>query len=74
MEAELYELYSAAITGGTPVKLSGSLISGGDVLPDGFAISSDSIRFVYRADQDADEQVELYVSREGSAVMNWRDY
>jgi Tol biopolymer transport system component len=52
------ELYSVPLGGGSPVKLNGPLVSGGDV---GAAlISPDSSRIVYLADQEADEVDELY--------------
>jgi uncharacterized repeat protein (TIGR01451 family) len=52
------ELYSVPLTGGTPVKLNGQLVSRGDVQD--LQISPDSSRVVYRADQDTDGVVELY--------------
>lgn len=62
---EVYELYSVPIGGGTAVKLNGPLVAGGDVGSDdpsfvSFAISADSGRVVYRADQEADGVAELY--------------
>jgi Tol biopolymer transport system component len=70
----IHELYSVPIDGSqSAVKLSGQMVSGGDVgdesttLPS-FAITSDSARVVYRADQDTDEKRELYgVTIDGSA-------
>ncbi|MGD2158308.1 MAG: hypothetical protein PVG32_15630 [Anaerolineales bacterium] len=47
------------IEGGTPVKLNGDLGGSGDV-EDDFAISPDSSRVVYRADQDTNGVRELY--------------
>src|SRR5262245_45140481 len=60
---EVFELYSVLFSGGTPVKLNGTLASGGDVgnvLGVTFQISSDSSRVVYLADQDANDKFELY--------------
>jgi Tol biopolymer transport system component len=68
---DVFELYSVPIRGGTPVKLSGPMVAGGDVglgvartfqplrLPQ-FELSPDGKRVVYRADQDADEVFELF--------------
>ena len=52
------EIYSVSILGGTPTKLNGTLVSGGDV--DTFNISSDSNFVTYRADQDTDGVIEIY--------------
>ncbi len=65
---EVFELYSVPIHGGTPVKLNGSMPVDGDIYfsePElvqeyKFQISSDSLRVVYLADQDANDVVELY--------------
>jgi hypothetical protein len=65
---DVIELYSVPLNGGTPVKLNGILVSGGDVQADlmiglmtGLVqISADSNRVVYLADQDVDDMVELY--------------
>ena len=59
---EVDELYSVPILGGSPVKLNGPLISGGDVSEflTGFAISPNSNRVIYQADQETDEVDELY--------------
>ncbi len=58
------ELYSVPIGGGTAVKLNGPLVSGGEVVPcvpnKCWAISPDSTRVVYLAEQDADNVRELY--------------
>ena len=56
---EVFELYSVPVAGGTPAKLSGALVTNGDVSSD-FAISPDSSRVIYKADQDVDNKVELY--------------
>lgn len=64
------ELYSVRLPFGEPVKLSDVFINGGSV-DDGYeavAISSDSQRVVYIADQDTDTKNELYsVPIDGSA-------
>lgn len=54
------ELYRVPITGGASVKLNATLVGSGDVDVFGFQISSDSQRVVYLADQDVDNEVELY--------------
>jgi hypothetical protein len=59
---ELFELFSVPITGGTATKLSGTLVSEGDVYS--WKISSDDSRVVYLADKQRDEQYELFVSFE----------
>jgi len=53
------ELFAAPTSGGTPIKLNGPLVTGGDV-SDRFAISPDSSRVVYIADQTANEVYELF--------------
>jgi len=56
------ELHRARIDGSSgSVELSAPLVVGGDVQAD-FQISPDGSRVVYRADQDADEVFELYLS------------
>ena len=54
----VFELYSVPIVGGTPTRISGDLVDGGDVF--GFQLSSDGSRVVYTADQDTDNVFELY--------------
>ncbi|MEQ9426339.1 MAG: FG-GAP-like repeat-containing protein [Cyclobacteriaceae bacterium] len=55
---DVVELYSVPIAGGTPTKLNGGLVSGGNVIA--FEISSDNNTVFYRADQDSDNVIELY--------------
>ena len=55
------------ITGGTVQDMSGPLVSGGDVVltfaPDtAFEISSNSLDVLYAADEDTDDQIELYAA------------
>lgn len=52
------ELFVVAPTGGTPLKVSGALVAGGNVTE--FAWAPNSSRLAYRADQDTDEVFELY--------------
>lgn len=62
---EVYELYAAPSDGHAPaLKLSGTLVSGGDLLTyQRIAISPDGTRVVYRADGTADGVTELYSVR-----------
>jgi len=57
------ELYSVPTTGPASdgVRLNDPLVAGGDVYFD-YQISPDSSQVVYRADQDTDDVVELYVA------------
>jgi hypothetical protein len=70
---DVTEIFIVPTTGGTAVKLNGSLVPGGDVSDVQF--SPDSSLVLYLADQDADEVVETYVrivrqhSRSGAG--NW---
>jgi len=67
--AAVLELYSVPISGpaSAGVKLNGALVANGEVL--NWAISPDSSRVVYRADQQTDEVWELYsVPLAGPAV------
>jgi Tol biopolymer transport system component len=54
------EFYSVAPTGGTPVKLNGTLAPGGDVLS-GAKVTPDSARIIYRADQQVDGVIEVFI-------------
>jgi len=54
------ELYAVPLDGSqTTVKLSGAMQALGDVQP-AYSVSPDGTRVVYRADQDVDQQFELY--------------
>ena len=55
------QIYSVPLDGSAPsVALNGPLVAGGNVVSDAFAITSDSSRVVYLADQDTDGVLELY--------------
>ena len=58
------ELYSVPLLGGESVRLNPTLVEGGNVTNQSlhlvFTISSDSSRVVYVADQETDEEYELY--------------
>ncbi len=57
---EVFDLFAAAADGSSsPMKLSGSLVAGGDVVA-GFKITSDGQTVVFCADRDSDEVFELY--------------
>ena len=59
--ANVDELYSAPITGGSWVKLNPPLVPNGDIFwPLDVQISPDSSRVVYVADQETDEVYELF--------------
>ena len=55
-------LYSVPMAGGTPVRLDGPLVAGGEVDRITFQVSPDSQTAVYCADQDTDEVFEVYAS------------
>lgn len=60
---EVFELASVPLDGSSAaIRLNGPLVSGGDV-NFAYAISPDSKRVVYRADQQTDEVLELYSVR-----------
>jgi Tol biopolymer transport system component len=60
---EVFELGSVPLDGSSPpIRLNGPLVPGGDV-NFSYAISPDSSRVVYRADQQTDEVLELYSVR-----------
>ena len=62
------ELYSVPITGPytDSVKISGPMVTSGNVqYYSGFLFSPNGFTVVYRADQDADEKIELYATMEG---------
>lgn len=56
---EEHDLYSVPLGGGTVVRLNGLLPSGSTVWPD-YDITADSLRVVYRAEQDEQDKIEIY--------------
>jgi Tol biopolymer transport system component len=58
----VFDIFSAPIAGGAPVKLSGPMVANGDVSvgSGGRTFTPDGSRVIYTADQDTDEVVELY--------------
>jgi hypothetical protein len=65
MEA-IYELYLVSIFGGRSYQLNGPLVDRGSVFS--FAITSDSLKVVYTADQETNDKIELFVAFEGFGV------
>jgi Tol biopolymer transport system component len=57
---EVFDLYGVAAAGGIPVKLNGTLATGGDVSATSARFSPDGARVIYQADQDIDNVFELY--------------
>jgi len=65
------ELFSVPITGGASTKLSGTLVTGGDVRYGSALVSPDSSRVAYLADQETDGVIELFgapIAGAGSSV------
>jgi Tol biopolymer transport system component len=59
---EVFELFAAPADGSSgPVKLSGTLVQGGDVRP-GFRIAPDGSAVVFRADRTIDQADELFAA------------
>ncbi len=56
---DVLEIYSVPITGGTPTKLNGTLVTEGDV-NSFYQFSPDSSRVLYQADQDTNNVFEIY--------------
>jgi hypothetical protein len=61
------ELFVVPITGGPATRLSGDLLNGGNVVD--FAISPDSQRVIYRADQETNDQYELFATFDDSLLV-----
>lgn len=59
------ELYAASIFGGAVQKLDATLTAGGSVYYASIKIAPDSRAVIYRADQEVDEQFELFVTLQG---------
>lgn len=61
---ERFELFSVALHGGSSRRVNGPLISGGDVTISGykFDFSPDGRRILYGADQEVDEDTQLYAT------------
>ena len=57
---DVNEIFSVPSGGGVVVKLNGSLVPGGNVLPDGLQFSPDSSRVLYLADQTNDTVNEIF--------------
>lgn len=59
------ELFVAPISGGGPTKVSGAMVSGGNVLQSAF--SGDGTNLVFRADKETDGRIELFSVKLGSS-------
>ena len=67
LEDGVFELFRSRIgLGGTSLRVNGPLVAGGDVLNNSsrpfFAVTSDSTRVLYAADQELDQVRELYMA------------
>ena len=58
-----YELFRTRIAGtsSVDVRVSGPLVAGGEISSDSWAVLPDGRQVVYHADQEVDEQDDLYV-------------
>ncbi len=65
---DVFELYSAAITGGSAVKVSGTMSASGDVTRI-LDVGGESNRVLYRADQLTDEVFELFTVPAGGGPV-----
>ncbi len=66
-DATKFELWRSTLSAPAPVKLSGTMVSGGAVRPD-FKISGDNTRAVFRADRVAVGDIELWSAPMSGAV------
>lgn len=64
---DVYELYRVPINGGPVEKMNGELVAGGDV-DSRYMFTSDSERLIYIADQEVDEQFELFATFDDSLL------
>ena len=62
------EAYTVPVSGGTAVKINGTLVAGGAVSALGLQFSPDSSRVLYLADQDSDNVDEIYIVPSGGGV------
>lgn len=62
------ELFSVAATGSKPVKLNLDLVNGGKVDGESIAITPDSQKVIYMADQNGDSLWEIYIVPIGGGV------
>lgn len=65
---EVFELYSAPISGTGRTTLSGPLVAGGDVTF--FALSPDGGRVIFRADKIIDNRFELFRTQIGGSALS----
>lgn len=70
---ETYGLFAVSIDAyRSAVEISGPLVAGGDVVRQGYAVSPDGQRVAYLADQDQDNDVQLYgamIDGSGSPIL-----
>ena len=65
---EVIELYRVPIAGGDVEKLSGPMVAGGDLRVNSPRITADGLRVLYAADQETDEQIELFATFDESLL------
>jgi hypothetical protein len=58
---EMFEVFMVPSAGGTATKLNGALVAGGDISSSGLAISPDSSRVLYLADQTTNDVFEIFL-------------
>jgi Tol biopolymer transport system component len=61
----IVEIYSVGATGGTPVKLNGPLVNGGNVVPGSRRFSPNGALAIYLADEVTNDVVELFAVESG---------
>lgn len=60
---EVFELFTTPATSRNPTRISGNLVSGGDVVAESVQVSPDGERVLYLADQRVNNFPELFVTR-----------
>lgn len=72
--SSIYEIYASEVAGAATknVKLNPALVTGGNVETDYLLWSADSSRVLYIADQNVDEQIELFSSTPTGSANNVR--
>jgi len=72
--SNIYELYAVNVDSSGRTRLNGPLVNGGNVDSLLFRWSPDGRKILYRADQEIDEVVELYVvNADGSGLLKLND-
>lgn len=62
-QLNVFELFSTPTDASLPVRLSGNLVAGGDVVPQSVQVSPDGERVSYLADQRTNNFLELFTNR-----------